>query len=714
MKKILSLLYMVFLISICSAQQDLTLYNMNTIGESIEVNPSLMPANKYYVGLPGISSNYYLFSNNSFTYRDFHYVRSDDSTVIDVDKALSKLDKSNFLTSQVRINLLGFGFKIDKNYFSANITERVNFLFTFPEELFNLIDKGNGAFIGQTLDFSKIGFDASHFREYGLGWAREMNDNLTLGIRLKYLYGMENFSSTFGDLSLTTSASDYALELNTNITVNTSSPVNHPDGYDQFEGIGWGTYVNKLKNRGFGADLGATYKLNEKWALNTSILDLGYIKWKSDVKNFVTDAGRYFFDGVDISDFINDSTSNVEGVLDSLGNAYKAKENTNSYTTNLPTHVYLGTNYTINEKSSASALVHATFFKKTIQPTFTLGYNLKVGNHLSVAANYSVINKNFDNIGLGMSTNAGPVQLYVTTDNIIGTIDPLSNHTAHVHFGINLIFGRPLRDRDKDKVADKHDRCPDTPGLIALKGCPDRDMDSIPDIDDKCPDIKGLAKFAGCPDTDNDGITDAEDRCPVDSGLVAFQGCPDFDGDSIPDLEDSCATEKGPIDFHGCPDTDGDLIINKLDSCPFAKGPATNNGCPVIEKVEIKPEPIKNIPTKEEQEIINKVFKNLEFETGKSVIRKSSYESLDELVNLLQRKPAYKLLVEGHTDNVGAASYNMKLSKNRAEAVKKYITDKGIDGVRITAIGYGLTKPVVSNKTAEGRQRNRRVEFTIQ
>jgi len=200
----------------------------------------------------------------------------------------------------------------------------------------------------------------------------------------------------------------------------------------------------------------------------------------------------------------------------------------------------------------------------------------------------------------------------------------------------------------------------------------------------------------------------------VDSGLLAFQGCPDLDGDSIPDLEDSCATEKGPVDFHGCPDTDGDLIINKLDSCPFAKGPASNNGCPVIEKVEIKPEPIKNIPTQEEQEIINKVFKNLEFETGKSVIRTSSYESLDELVKLLQKKPAYKLLIEGHTDNVGAAAYNMKLSKNRAESVKKYITDKGVDGVRITAIGFGLTKPVVSNKTAEGRQRNRRVEFTIQ
>lgn len=715
MKNILSILYFTFFISICSAQQDLTLYNMNTVGESIEINPSVMPANKGYIGLPVMSSVYFMFSNNSFTYRDFHTIRSDDSVVIDVKNAMSKLDKSNFITTQLRINLLGFGFQVKKNYFSANITERVNFSFAFPKELLELIDKGNGPFIGQTIDFSKIGFDASHFREYAIGWTREVSKKLNLGLRLKYLYGMENFTSTTGDLNMKTNTTDYALELNTNITVNTSTPQNNVDGYDQFDSLGWGNYASKLKNSGFGADIGATYKLNDKWALNTSILDLGYIKWQSDVKNFVTNAGKYYFDGVDLSSFLNDTTNDIQGVADSLGNAYKAKENKDSYTTNLPTHVYLGTNYIINEKSFATAMLHGSFFKNNFQPTFTLGYNLKVGNHLSVAANYSYINQNFDNLGIGFSTNAGPFQLYMTTDNIIGTINPLSNHTAHVHFGLNLVFGRPLKDRDKDKVADKYDRCPDVPGLIALKGCPDRDNDSIPDIDDKCPDIKGLAKFSGCPDADNDGIMDSEDRCPLDSGLLVFQGCPDTDGDSIPDLDDSCATEKGLFQFHGCPDTDGDLIIDKLDSCPFVKGPKSNNGCPVIEKVEIKaPEPVINIPTKEEQEIINKVFNNLEFETGKSVIRTKSYTSLDELINLLRKKPTYLLLIEGHTDNVGAAAYNLKLSINRAEAVKKYITDKGIDGTRIIAQGFGMTKPVVSNKTAEGRQRNRRVEFTIQ
>ena len=111
--------------------------------------------------------------------------------------------------------------------------------------------------------------------------------------------------------------------------------------------------------------------------------------------------------------------------------------------------------------------------------------------------------------------------------------------------------------------------------------------------------------------------------------------------------------------------------------------------------------------------MINKVFRNLEFETGKAVIRSTSFSSLDELSALLKKKTTFRLLIEGHTDNVGSDASNLKLSQRRAEAVKKYLTDKGIDATRIVSKGYGEMEPVADNKTAEGRQRNRRVEFTI-
>ncbi|MEO7049476.1 MAG: thrombospondin type 3 repeat-containing protein, partial [Ferruginibacter sp.] len=112
-------------------------------------------------------------------------------------------------------------------------------------------------------------------------------------------------------------------------------------------------------------------------------------------------------------------------------------------------------------------------------------------------------------------------------------------------------------DRDNDGVVDSLDRCPDTPGLASLQGCPDRDGDGIADIDDKCPDVAGIAKYQGCPipDTDGDGINDEMDKCPTVKGLARYQGCPipDTDGDGVNDEEDKCPTRPGPVSNQGCP-----------------------------------------------------------------------------------------------------------------------------------------------------------------
>ena len=117
--------------------------------------------------------------------------------------------------------------------------------------------------------------------------------------------------------------------------------------------------------------------------------------------------------------------------------------------------------------------------------------------------------------------------------------------------------------------------------------------------------------------------------------------------------------------------------------------------------------------TKEEEEVLKKAFDNLEFETGKDIIKSESYASLNELAALMKKKGAWKLKVSGHTDNVGQPAKNLELSKKRANAVKKYIAAQGITEGRFLVKWYGHTQPVASNKTPEGRQKNRRVEMLI-
>ncbi len=314
-------------------------------------------------------------------------------------------------------------------------------------------------------------------------------------------------------------------------------------------------------------------------------------------------------------------------------------------------------------------------------------------------------------------------------------------------------------DKDGDGIMDKDDRCPDVKGLKQFEGCPDTDGDNIPDYKDECPKKPGLPQFGGCPDTDGDGLDDRVDKCPTAPGPKEKFGCPDTDGDGLYDFEDKCPTIKGPVENKGCPytDTDGDgvrdiddacpevpgSVQNKgcpegdrdndgikdtKDDCPDLPGPPENNGCPYTDTdgdgVPDIHDKCPNTPgvkendgcpelKKEEEEILKTAFENLEFETGSAKIRPSSYASLIDLARLLQKKPTWRLLIEGHTDNVGSRAFNIKLSQQRAESVKNFLMEQGISGDRIITKGYGPDKPIAPNTTPEGRQKNRRVEFTI-
>jgi OmpA-OmpF porin, OOP family len=213
---------------------------------------------------------------------------------------------------------------------------------------------------------------------------------------------------------------------------------------------------------------------------------------------------------------------------------------------------------------------------------------------------------------------------------------------------------------------------------------------------DQCPDL----------DDDGDGIRNADDACPLVAGIPENKGCPDVDtdGDGIPDRLDKCPTVKGIPENQGCPDvdTDGDGIPDRLDKCPTVPGVPENDGCPP-EKAKL------NLETKK-IDILDMVY----FDTSKATIQERSYSLLDDVAKVLaDHAEVATVRVEGHTDNTGPAAFNTWLSDERAKAVKAYLIKKGIDAGRLEAKGYGPAKPIADNKTKEGREKNRRVEFVL-
>jgi outer membrane protein OmpA-like peptidoglycan-associated protein len=282
--------------------------------------------------------------------------------------------------------------------------------------------------------------------------------------------------------------------------------------------------------------------------------------------------------------------------------------------------------------------------------------------------------------------------------------------------GILLRFGGPS-DSDKDGIKDDEDKCvdqaEDVDNFQDDDGCPDSDNDNdgLNDSADlKCPnDAEDRDSFEdedGCPDPDNDSDTvlDAQDLCPMTAGLAEFKGCPDTDKDGVEDSTDECVNDAGPAASHGCPDKDGDLVPDARDACPDQKAnegidPDRSDGCPA--KVFVTGKEIK-------------ITETVQFDTGKATIKPVSDGLLDDVVRVLQKYPGIKKIqVEGHTDDQGDDARNMKLSQDRADAVKKYLVDHGVAPERLVSKGFGETSPIADNKTADGRATNRRVAFEI-
>ena len=286
-------------------------------------------------------------------------------------------------------------------------------------------------------------------------------------------------------------------------------------------------------------------------------------------------------------------------------------------------------------------------------------------------------------------------------------------------------------DSDKDGILYFDDLCPeeteDLDGFEDADGCidPDDDLDTIPDVSDKCreqpEDFDGFEDEDGCPEDDNDGdgIFDTLDGCvnePEDKdGFQDEDGCPDLDhdGDKIPYDKDLCPEQPEDFDAFededGCPedDNDGDGIPDERDQCPLKKETYNENadedGCPDkrLRKVVLTATEIK-IPQK------------LLFKVNKANLKKKSKKMLKKLAKVLKKNPdVLKVLIEGHTDQTGSAAYNMKLSIQRAEAVKAFLVKRGISAARLEAKGFGDTQIIDERKSEKAAKRNRRVQFKV-
>ena len=353
------------------------------------------------------------------------------------------------------------------------------------------------------------------------------------------------------------------------------------------------------------------------------------------------------------------------------------------------------------------ALIHAKFFKESalFSPYVLAGIGVNIEQFKNPSAHIPV--------GLGLNIRLAKHFYISLQSEYRHSFKPLRHNLTHGIGGLLLLNPQkwkkkkkvtiPLTDQDGDGIADNQDKCPQVAGLAMYGGCPDTDKDSTPDHKDQCPDTPGPRDNGGCPynshDEDNDGIPDSEDRCPNLPGTAALSGCPDTDKDGIIEPEDECPTVFGLPKFRGCPDKDGDGIPEPKDKCPTEVGTLDNYGCPEIAVAD--------------QEILDFAVQAVEFETSKALLKTESYPVLGQIATIMNKYRAYHLTISGHTDSVGDSQSNKTLSEKRAKACYEYLLKKGIPANRMNYVGFGESQPIADNINMAGRQKNRRVEFTL-
>jgi len=442
--------YILFsLILFCSVAraQQITSYQMySSIPQSNQVNPVFAPNAKVTIGLPLISSNY-ISLNAPVSWDDVFMRDADDSLVLNSSRLIEAFEGADGkLDFEGNVGLLYLGLDTKAGFFTLNLNSRVDLGFTMPGNIIQFMLRGSeNPEEPSIIRINETDLRASWFNELALGFRRQINDELAIGAKIKYLQGLANISVEGLNGQITSSIDSIHISMNPWV-VNTT-------GIDSLQNGNSDYFLFKNDNTGWGLDLGAEYKLTDNILLTASILDLGKITWRDDTKSYVFSEVNYTFEGVDLLDLLDDNGGTGSGnedlfqaELDSLKDLFNPEEvEGRVYSTPLTGKFYLGGNYTLMDMHTFGLVIYGQVFKSNLTPALGLTYNIKVGKILTAGINATYRNDSFNNFGAAVALRLGPANLYGGVDNFQSILIPNSARSISVRVGLNLMFGKSLR-----------------------------------------------------------------------------------------------------------------------------------------------------------------------------------------------------------------------------------------------------------------------------
>jgi len=446
-----------------------TLYFMERIPQSNQINPALQPNCNVYVGLPGLTSLYFDIGNNSLNAtKILQYNRQLDSVITFLHPQANRniffnaLQKTNFLYNNLQYDILSFGFRVQNLYFHFNTSLKSFTYFTYPKSFMQLII--NGSEIGTITDLKSLGINNITYGEMSFGLSNKLDDELTIGAKIKLLSGLTGITTKNKQFLAETFEDQDSKIINrftADVAFNAYMPYleDSPDGTDlSIDSIFRikNNPQNSLKpfeSRGLGFDFGIMYSGFENVRLSVSLVDLGYISWKKNTYSYKM-RSSYIISGVEIHrDSLEDAFKNPIG---SISDSVKFSKSPQKFTTALPTKLYLGGEYFLETYFSFGLMSVTQYFAKAFYQQFTFSANFRPLRATMLSLSYSFIHNGFSNFGAGLTFRPlPPLQFYLLADYIPIRYGkqyiPIYARSANFRFGFNFTFGYTQRKLLKDK-----------------------------------------------------------------------------------------------------------------------------------------------------------------------------------------------------------------------------------------------------------------------
>ena len=434
-------------------QETNTMYYMPRIPQMTFMNPAFQPECNFYLSFPGISEVNVNLGNNTLAYRDVIFQSPVSDSMItflhpeaNTAEFLSRLNPSNSLFTEFSTNLFGFGFRSGNGYFSFHLKQRSDLQAAYPKDFMTLLLEGNQNMTGETMNFSKFNLFTNHHLEYSLGYSGRIEDKLGFGIRVKYLNGLAHLQSKDFNLQLYTSESGDSISMASDIDLRGSLPLDvstDSTGFiDEVQDIE-PSVTDIFANPGFALDFGVSYQVTDDLELSASVSDLGFINYQNYVHNYTIN-GQFAFTGVDVSSEINGDESSddpIDQVTDSLKENIRFSYAGNQYLYFLGPRIFVGGNYSLNDRVDLGLLSRTRFFSGEVYQSFTLSANTRPIRGISLSASYSVMNRAYNNLGLGLALRLGPFQIYTVSDVVSAGLWPEETKAFNLRFGLNFVFG---------------------------------------------------------------------------------------------------------------------------------------------------------------------------------------------------------------------------------------------------------------------------------